>query len=126
MADLLSVADLPPGFDYPPEFIRAVELGLTNFEPWWVLTGERLRFTYSGLQKRYPEQHYIPFAGRQDNDDLACWAGVPGEVVVVHDFARVGWERQGTFSDFHAWLRTAVEDFVEWGQEELQLWTRLA
>ncbi|TMK51016.1 MAG: hypothetical protein E6G66_06680 [Actinobacteria bacterium] len=42
MADLLSIDDLPPDFEYPQEFIRVVELGLTNLEPWWILEGEGL------------------------------------------------------------------------------------
>ena len=38
MADLLSASDLPDGFDYPAEFVRLVELDLTNLEPWWSST----------------------------------------------------------------------------------------
>ena len=121
VAELLSVTDLPDRFVYPPEFVRVVELGLLSLEPWWVLVGERLHFTLNGLQKRYPKQIYIPFAARQDNDDIACWTETAREVVVVHDFASAGFERQGGFPHFHAWLRAAVEDFIAWGQEELEL-----
>lgn len=43
MAELLSLEDLPEGFDYPSEFIRVVELGMVNLEPWWILEGDLLR-----------------------------------------------------------------------------------
>ncbi len=121
VAELLPVTDLPDEFAYPPEFIRTVELGLLSLEPWWVLVGEQLHFTLSGLQKRYPEEIYIPFAARQDNDDIACWTETGLEIVIVHDFASAGFERQGGFPHFHAWLRAAVEDFIAWGEEELGL-----
>ncbi len=120
MAELLTVDSLPLDFEYPPEFIRTVELGITDLEPWKVLTGERLRFTYVGLRKRYPGEEYIPFAARQDNDDIACWQRTPPEVLTVHDFASPGWEKQGRLlPNFHAWLRVALEDCIEWGEEEL-------
>lgn len=123
MVELLTLNDLPAGFDYPREFIRVLELGLVNLEPWWVLTGEQLQRVYAGLQQRYPDQVYVPFASRQDNDDVACWAGVPPEVVIVHDLATPGWERRGRkpLPDFHSWLRVAVEDLIEWGEIELHV-----
>lgn len=123
MAELLALDDLPAGFEYPREFIRVAELGLTNLEPWWVLTGERLRSVYTGLRQRYPDQAYIPFASRQDNDDIACWSGALPEVIIVHDFASPGWELRGRepLPDFHAWLRMAVEDCIEWSEIELGL-----
>ncbi len=123
MTELLLPADLPPAFDYPREFIRVVELGLTNLEPWWVLTGEQLWRVYVGLRERYPNEAYVPFASRQDNDDVACWLGSGPEIVVVHDFASPGWERRGRepLPNFHVWFRLAVEDFIEWGEIELGL-----
>lgn len=113
---LLAVIDLPDGFTYPPPFIRTVELGVTNLEPWWVLTGDELRERYEGLRERYRDQAYVPFAARQDNDDIACWDAARGNqvVVIVHDLASPGWERRGAeFPDFYAWLRAAVDDFIE-------------
>jgi len=121
VAELLSLADLPGEFTYPPEFVRVVEAGLLNLEPWDVLVGDDLRSTYAGLCGRYPKRRYIPFAARQDNHDTACWDERASEIVIVHDFASPGWERQETYPSFHAWLRRAVEDFIEWGEEELQL-----
>jgi hypothetical protein len=123
MADLLTAADLPEGFAYPPEYLRAVDLGLVALEPWWLLTGDRLRQRFAGLQRRYGDRRYVPFAERQDNDDIACWAGSPPDVLIVHDHASPGWELRGRepIIGFHAWLRQAVEDFIEWGEIELGL-----
>jgi hypothetical protein len=52
MADLLSITDLPKGFEYPREFVRVVELGLTNLEPWWIIDGDLLRSLSEFLCKR--------------------------------------------------------------------------
>ncbi len=73
MAELLSVQDLPVGFRYPASFVRVIELGLTNLEPWHMLEGSRLRERNQGLAQRFPARSLVPFAIRQDNDDVACW-----------------------------------------------------
>jgi hypothetical protein len=112
VADLLSIDDLPPGFDYPHEFIRVVELGVTNLEPWWIVHGQLLRDRFQGLQKRYPDRKLVLFAVRQDNDDVACWDLDQGNVAVVHDFSSPGFERRGEFRSFYDWLRQAVEDCI--------------
>lgn len=117
MTELLPVTELPEGFSYPPEFIRVVGLGLIDLEPWHVLEAERLRSRHAGLAKRFPGRELVPFAARQDNDDVACWdleLG-PGVVAVVHDFASSGWERREEFPGFYDWLRHAIEDLIEFG-----------
>ncbi|SDJ72502.1 hypothetical protein SAMN04487820_101493 [Actinopolyspora mzabensis] len=115
MANLLSPGCLPKGFNYPTEFVRVVGLGITDMEPWAILEGEGLLARYAGLQKRYPDRNVIPFAHRIDNDDVACWdLDRDARVVIVHDFASPGWERQGEFGGFYDWLRQAVEDLIEY------------
>lgn len=115
MADLLSIEELPHGFEYPREFVRVVELGLVDLEPWQIIQGNLLKRRHRGLNERFPERSLVPFAARQDNDDVACWdldMGAP-HVSIVHDFASPGWEQRGVFADFYAWLRQAVEDLIE-------------
>ncbi|WP_092978674.1 hypothetical protein [Actinopolyspora lacussalsi] len=115
MANLLSPECLPEGFTYPREFVRVVELGLTDLEPWSILEGRRLVEHFAGLRKRYPDRNVIPFAHRIDNDDVACWdLDRDARVVIVHDFASPGWERQGEYEGFYDWLRQAVEDLIEY------------
>lgn len=113
MTELLPIGDLPNGFTYPAEYIRTVELGLRNFEPWWIIDGRFLRDRFVGLKERYPELSLVPFAFREDNDDVACWDTVSRNVVIIHDFASPGYERRAELVDFHAWLRLAVDDFIE-------------
>lgn len=116
MPELLSLQDLPDTFHYPQQFVRAVELGITQLEPWWIVGGELLRRRYVGLRERYPPQELVPFAVRQDCDNIACFDVSSGKVLVIQDFADPGFERRGEFEGFDGWLRRAVEDFLEWGR----------
>lgn len=86
-------------------------------EPWHLLEGEQLWERNRGLKEAYPSRTLVPFARRQDNDDVACWEPGSGDgvVVVVHDFASPGWEDHGQFASFYDWLRQAVEDLIEFG-----------
>jgi len=112
--NLLSVEELPNGFSYPRQFIRILDLGLTDLQPWYVLEGEVLRDTMHGLARRYPARTLIPFARRQDNDDIACWQAESNEeVFIIHDFASPGWEEHGDLPTFYDWLRRAIEDLIE-------------
>jgi len=112
--DLLSSTELPDGFSYPRQFEHIVELGLLDLEPWYVLQGKALRDTQAGLAQRYPERRLVPFARRQDNDDVACWeVSEPESVSVIHDFASAGWEQRASHSSFYNWFRQAVEDLIE-------------
>lgn len=113
MADLLTTDDLPGGFEYPREFVRVVELGLTNIEPWWIIDGDRLRSRFAGLRERYHGRSLVPFAIRQDNDDVACWDTAAGNVAIIHDFASPGYEQRAEFGDFYAWFRQAIEDLID-------------
>lgn len=117
VADLLSISDLPPGFEYPRKFVRILDLGLTDLEPWLILEGDFLRAKHLGLAERFPARSLVPFACRQDNDDVACWdlEQASGRIAVVHDYASPGWERRAEFADFDDWLRQAVEDLIDFG-----------
>ena len=118
MLVFIPLPDLPESFQYPREFVRTVELGLINFEPWLILTGEALFEKYIGLRQRYPGKGYVPFASKQDNDDVVCWTSGP-TVLTVHDYASSGWESRGRgYDDFNSWLRAAVEEYIFWGEME--------
>lgn len=118
MLALIPLPDLPESFRYPREFVRTVELGLVDFEPWLILTGDALIEKYRGLSQRYPGKGYVPFASRQDNDDVVCWISGPA-VLTVHDHASPGWEIRGRgYDDFHSWLRAALEEYIFWGEME--------
>jgi hypothetical protein len=73
---------------------------------------ERAKICMSGLRERYWRK-YIPFAARQDNDDRACFdPELPGQVIVVHDYASEGWEQRSSFDSFWDWFRSSVEDMI--------------
>jgi hypothetical protein len=112
--DLLSDAELPTGFAYPRQFKHVAELGLLDLEPWYMLQGNPLREAKAGLAQRYPERQLVPFARRQDNDDIACWqAPATEQVFVIHDFASSGWEQRAEYPAFYEWFRQAIEDLIE-------------
>ncbi|MBD2816894.1 hypothetical protein ID850_19725 [Xenorhabdus sp. Flor] len=110
MAQLLTKQEVPEWFVYPRQFLRIIEQNLLNFDPWIILDGERLRGHYAGLKERYPYRDIVPFARREDNDDIMCWdKNKPNKVVVIHDFASEGYEYVGEFESFWDWLRAAIE-----------------
>ena len=109
---LLPVEELPSGFMYPSEFMRVVDLGLTNLEPWWILGGELLTDRARGLRQRFPRRSLVPFAKRQDNDDVACWDVARNKVIVVHDFGDPDAGDRGEYENFYSWLRRAIEDLI--------------
>ena len=112
--ELLSEKEMPSGFNYPKQFKHTVDLGLIDLEPWYILGGKPLRETMAGLAGRYPTRSLIPFARRQDNDDIACWElGAGNTVFIIHDFASAGYEQRDTFSSFYDLLRRAIEDLIE-------------
>ena len=115
MADLLDRAILPGGWSYPPEFVEFAKASPRNLEPWFVLKGKRLRDRYDDLRRRYPDRQLVPFARRQDNDDVAAWEGAAGgRVTIVHDFAEPGWEQREWLPTFTDWLHRAERDHEDW------------
>lgn len=86
-----------------------------HITPWHLLEAERARIDVRGLAERYPSRELFPFARRQDNDDVACWAKGMGErVFIIHDFASPGFEDEGGFDDVWSWFRQAIEETIDW------------
>lgn len=109
---LLDESKLPDWFDYPDEFRIIVNQGLLDFDPWIILTGSRLETRYKGIKSRYPERDLIPFAKREDNDDVACFDKTK-RVVLIHDFASSGYEGGKDSITVWEWLRKAVDNMIE-------------
>jgi hypothetical protein len=105
-------------FIIPNAYFRVFELGLTNIAPWRFIEGDEFQVVYATLRVLYPDHYLIPFARRDDNDDLACFvASSPqhstNEVVIVHLFASEEYAFDGVYSSFWDWFRNAVDEMIE-------------
>jgi hypothetical protein len=109
---LLVKEELPDWFEYPKELLLIIDQNLLNFDPWIILSGDQARTRLDGLKKRYSQRELIPFAKREDNDDVACFEKERG-IVIIHDFASPGYERGEDTYKFWDWFRMAVEDMIE-------------
>lgn len=114
---------IPNGFKYSDSYVKYVGNDFPDFDP-WDFYGDDLRFAFDGLKDRYPSRIVVPFARRNDNDDIACFdASVPSDdpiVVIIHDFASPGWEDRGELENFDAWVKLAKlesEDFQRYLKE---------
>jgi hypothetical protein len=105
----LTLSELDTSVTYPEELLQMVEQDRVSFAPWHLLSHEMALGRMRGLRVRYP-QKYVPFAYRQDNDDLACLlSAMPGKVVLIHDFASSGWEFRKVYASFADWIHDALE-----------------
>ncbi len=112
---VLDDSQCPPWFTYPRAYLRLVEQGIVDLTPWYLLDAERVTRYAAELVRRYPGTERLPFARRQDNDDVACFdRSRPGQVVLLHDGATPGTEQRRVFPDVWAWFRFAVEQMIEW------------
>lgn len=110
--ELLRAEDVDVPLEYPDGLQRVAQQGPTDLTPWHMMDREVARQRLHGLRGRYKAK-YVPFARRQDNDDIACTDPErPGQVIVVHDFASEGYERRRDFDSFWDWFRAAVEDMI--------------
>lgn len=99
---------------YPGEFIRIVELNLVDFEVWYLMSNEQVNTRIKGLKTRYPNRELIPFARRDDCDDIACFEiGKGSRVQIIHDFAGEGFEQRKEYSCFWDWFRDAIDEMIE-------------
>jgi hypothetical protein len=111
--NVLEPNDLDVKVKLPDGLVRIVEQNLVNLTPWHVMPRELAVKRLHGLRQRYSRK-YVPFARRQDNDDLACIdPEAPETVVVVHDFSSEGNELRQRFDSFWDWFRSAVEQMID-------------
>ena len=104
--------DLDVQVKLPDGLLRIVNQNLVDLAPWHVMPRDLAVKRLRGLRQRYSCK-YVPFARRQDNDDLACIDPArPDEVVIVHDFASEGTELRQRFDSFWTWFRAAVEEMI--------------
>lgn len=106
-------------FEYPDAYKKIVDLGLVDFDNWFLMEKKQATGIYEGMKERYPERDLLPFAKKSDNDDTACFeAGKNNRVQIIHNFASAGWEQRAEFEDIWEWLESAVKDMIDFNREE--------
>ena len=114
--ELFNIKEIYEDFQYPKSFVKAVELNLVDFEFWYIMTNDQVFTRINGLTKRYPNRKLVPFARRDDSDDIACFeVGKELKVQIIHDFASEGYEQRGEYDDFWSWMKAAVDELIEKG-----------
>lgn len=117
--ELFNIKEIYRDFQYPASFVKAVELNLLDFEFWYFMTNEQVSTRINGLMKRYPDRKLVPFARRDDSDDIACFeVGKEPKVQIIHDFASEGYEQRGEYAGFWDWMKVAVDELIEKGGDE--------
>lgn len=113
---LLTDGELPDGFAYPWHFLDTYRRGLITLDPWRILSGRRLRALRTLLcgttDGSAGTRQYVPFAGRADTGQVACWDHGAGTVRVLTD-PRAGDNRvTAEYPGFLDWLRQAFKDLA--------------
>lgn len=112
--EIYNINNVYDNYDYPKEFLKIVELNLVDFEMWYLMSTEQVEIRIKGLRSRYPSRKLIPFARRDDNDDIACFeVGRGNKVQIIHDFASEGYEQRKEYDCFWDWFRNAIEEMIE-------------
>ena len=114
--ELYNISVIYSNYVYPAEFIKIVELNLVDFDMWYLMNSEQVDIRIKGLKSRYPSRNLIPFARRDDNDDIACFeVGKGNSVQIIHDFADEGFEQRKVYEFFWDWFRDAIDEMISGG-----------
>lgn len=110
------------GFSYPPQFLRLVELGIHNLEPWHLVEGDELLGLCESLKNLYPQRTLVPLYRRQDNDDMVCVDPNVSltKVLRIHIGASSGWEERQMYKSVYDWFQVAVQDCIEFDGENYE------
>lgn len=112
--ELLNVHDFYNDFSYPKSILKIVELNLVDFDLWYLIQPEQATIRIKGLKDRYPNRKLIPFARRDDSDDIACFeVGKMDKVQIIHDFSGEGYEQRKEYACFWNWFRDAVNEMID-------------
>lgn len=114
--ELFNVNGIYEEFKYPTSYLKAIELNLVDFEFWYLMSKEQIETRISGLMNRYPNRKLVPFARRDDCDDIACFeVEKDSKVQIIHDFASEGYEQRNEYKDFWDWMKAAIDELIEEG-----------
>ena len=112
--ELLNVHNFYNNFSYPRDILKIVELNLIDLDIWYLMKQEQAIIRIKGLEERYPSRKLIPFARRDDSDDIACFeVGKADRVQIIHDFASEGYEQKKEYECFWNWFRDAINEMID-------------
>lgn len=106
---IISVRDMPYWLIYPMEFLELMENENVAMPPWHFYTAEESLKYYRRLSAKYGRE-LIPFAYKQDSDNIACFEKEYGktlngeDVKIIHDSSSKGLEDKVSYKNFHEWL----------------------
>jgi hypothetical protein len=83
-----------------------------DLEPWLVYPPGEIPEWAAALKGPYPARNILPFAQRQDMDDIACFDLDEGGISVIHPGADPGSEQCARFDDVEGWFRAAISDYI--------------
>jgi hypothetical protein len=106
----------PPWLVYPEELLSLVRSETVAFVPWHLIKVEiEMRLRHAARLKSRLGRELIPFAYRQDREDLACFEKGRGQaVIIIHDNTDPGYEDEGSYPSFAAWLQAVRAEAAEW------------
>lgn len=120
MVELIEESELPENFRYPKDFLWVLDLAINNLRPWVIHSGVGLRSRYEGIKKRYPNRVLVPFAFRQDCDEVACWDVKDGnKVKIIEDYTRANLDEDIPYDSFLDWLSQAVSDMIDFCKRDI-------
>lgn len=112
--DIFNINMVYKDYFYPEEYIKIIDLNLVDMSVWYLMEKEQVEVRINGLRNRYPKRKLIPFAKRDDRDDIACFeVGKGNKVQIIHDFASDGYEQRIEYESFWDWFRDAIEEMIQ-------------
>ena len=112
--EIYDVSKVYQEFNYPKEFLKIVELNLVDFDFWYLMSKEQVEKRIKGLKERYPDRELVPFARRDDSDDIACFdIKKNSKVQIIHDFASAGYEQRKEYNTFWEWSKEAIQEMID-------------
>ncbi|MBA4538752.1 hypothetical protein H1Z61_16870 [Bacillus aquiflavi] len=104
---------------YPESYKKLIELNLVDFDVWYLIESGQATRRYYDLKERYPNRNLIPFARRDDNDDIACFeVGKGSKVQLIHDFTSEGFEQKKEFNDFWEWFDFVIKEMIDYNRSQ--------
>jgi hypothetical protein len=111
-------------FDQLKEILSPWEFGLMKqylrvLGPWMFIDDEARPIWKGELQKRFPQEEFVPFAQRGDDEFLACFKSKEDlNVIVLYDMFSGVKSIIRNHDSFEEWFHQAIHDSIEFIKED--------